>query len=301
MRAVVALITGLALIAAGLDVALPSPASAQVLQRPGIVVGAADNAHHVNAAATEVVIEAELKAPPSCRKHACRAAPSQTTAVEVLLANVLARQGQRTVVICAESASGPAVAGGDPVNSGDPSGDGWWNPCNWGNACHHLNNVFVQGPGRTIQRMPCGIGANDSWVVASWGIQTYIGNGLVGPSVATLSCGDSAMGFNHLLPHFYQFVNAFGDSSWSDFSFFMHNTLAVPAGVSWDPVRQTLTYSSQAVLYSPSGITYRMAFYVSINLNGNIITAFFSTKNKNLRSVGFTVAQVGCSPNDDTS
>jgi len=122
MRAVVAFITGLALIAAGLDVTLASPASAQVLRRAGIVVGAADNAHHINAAATEVVIEAELKAPPRCRKHACRAAPSKTIAIEVLLVNVLAGQGERTTAICAEFASGPAVAGGDPVNRIDPGG-----------------------------------------------------------------------------------------------------------------------------------------------------------------------------------
>jgi hypothetical protein len=131
MRAVVAFITGLALIAAGLDVALASPASAQVLQRPGIVVGTADNAHHVNAAATEVVIEAELKAPPSCQKHACSAAPSRPAALVVLFVYVLAGQSQRTAILCTELASGPAVAGGDPVNGGDPSGlctTQWWCP-----------------------------------------------------------------------------------------------------------------------------------------------------------------------------
>jgi hypothetical protein len=119
MSAVVAFVTGLALIVAGLDVALASPDSAQVLRRPGIVVGAADNVHHINAAATEVVI----KAPPSCRKHACRATLSKPTRIVVLIVNVLAGQGQRTTVICIEFASGPAVAGGDPVNGSDPSGD----------------------------------------------------------------------------------------------------------------------------------------------------------------------------------
>jgi hypothetical protein len=132
MRAVAAFVTGLALIVAGLDVALASPAAAQVLRRPGTVVGAADNAHHINAAAIEVLIEVQLRAPAPCRKHACRAAPSKTTAIEVLFVYVFAGQSQRTAVICAEFASGPAYAGGDPVNGGDPSGDEWCLRLGWG-------------------------------------------------------------------------------------------------------------------------------------------------------------------------
>jgi hypothetical protein len=68
------------------------------------------------------VIEVQLRAPAPCRKHACRAAPSKTTAIEVLFVYVLAGQRQRATRICTEVASGPAVAGGDPVNGSDPSG-----------------------------------------------------------------------------------------------------------------------------------------------------------------------------------
>jgi hypothetical protein len=111
---VLAFITAIALMVVG----FASPASAQAVPNTNNAVASVSRTGQAVPAPAGGVIEVA-----SCRKHACRAAPSKTTALEVLFVNVLARQGQRTVVICAESASGPAVAGGDPVNGSDPSGE----------------------------------------------------------------------------------------------------------------------------------------------------------------------------------
>ena len=115
---VLAFITALALMVVG----FASPASAQAVPHTNNAVVATVSSQAV-AAPAGGVIEVQLRAPASCRKHACRATLSKPAVIVALLANVLARQGQRTVVICTEFASGPAVAGGDPVNGSDPSGD----------------------------------------------------------------------------------------------------------------------------------------------------------------------------------
>jgi len=121
---VLAFITALALMVVG----FASPASAQAVPHTNNAVVATVSSQAV-AAPAGGVIEVQLRAPASCRKHACRATLSKPAVIVALLANVLARQGQRTVVICTEFASGPAVAGGDPVNGSDPSGEAVFRQC----------------------------------------------------------------------------------------------------------------------------------------------------------------------------
>jgi hypothetical protein len=125
---VLAFITAFALMVVG----FASPASAQAVPYTNnAVVATVSRTGQAVAGPAGDVIEIQLRAPASCREHACRATLSKPAVIVVLLANVLAGQGQRTAVSCAEFASGPAVAGGDPVNGGDPSGlctTQWWCP-----------------------------------------------------------------------------------------------------------------------------------------------------------------------------
>jgi hypothetical protein len=115
---VLASITAFALMVVG----FASPASAQAVPHTNNAVVATVSRTGQAVAGPAGVIEVQLRAPASCGKHACRATLSKPAVIVVLLANVLARQGQRAAVSCAGFASGPAVAGGDPVNGSDPSG-----------------------------------------------------------------------------------------------------------------------------------------------------------------------------------
>jgi len=173
-------------------------------------------------------------------------------------------------------------AGNDPVNQSDPSGLSWWNPCRWGNVCHHVANT-IGGAGRSIAGLPCGLGSNPSTVVGRCAAAPY-GN-FLGPT--TLYCGtDNTSGFTHLEAHYYQ-----SGMPWDKFSLAISFTLGHPNNIQYQGSNNTLKYIGPvAWVDSNTGqIQQRFAFYVIVGLpRGAIVTAWASTKPKNLRQAGWT-------------